>query len=97
MLGEPRTPRLSTGNLHFLLFLSLNLELQEEIINHLGETGTTWHVGETLYINGVLFKRNGTRVDTIFITLNTHLGHKFDFVKEVRLIPYLFESEDQPF
>ena len=80
-------------NLHFPFFLSLAPELQEEIINQ-GEIGTTWHTGTTLHINGVLFERIGTKADKIFIALSTHLGLKFGFIKEVRLIPYLFESKE---
>ena len=83
MLGEPKAPRLSTEKLHLPFFLNLAPELQEGILNHLGETGTAWCTGTTLHINGVLFERVGTRADTIFVALNSHLGFTLGFVKEV--------------
>ena len=44
----------------------------------------------TLHINGVLFQTRGIGVDTILIALATNLG----FIKEVHIVPYLFESKD---
>ncbi len=90
--GQDKAPRLSTENLYFPLFLSLAPEIQERILDSVVETGTTWRTGTTLHINGVLFQRAGTRADTTFIALSTQLG----FVKKVRLIPYLFERDEEP-
>ena len=90
MFERGRSPQLSSANLLFSLFFNLTPELQEKIIDKLGETGTTWQTGTTLHINGVLFQRKGTRADTILIALATNLG----FIKEVRIILYLFESKD---
>ena len=72
--------------------MNLTPQIQEETIDKLGETSTTWQIGMTLYLNGVLFQRRGTRVDTILIAIATNLG----FIKEVHIIPYLFESKDLP-
>ena len=96
MQSEVRHPAYSLPDLCFPLFLSLSLEVQEEIVGRLGDTGTTWRTGTTLHINGVLFEREATRGDTVFVALNTHLGLKYDFIKEVRLISYLFESQNPP-
>ena len=90
MVERARFLQISSANLLFPLFLNLNPKIKEEIIDKVGETGTTWRTGTTLHINGVFFQRRGTRADTILIALATNLG----FIKEVRIIPYLFESKD---
>ena len=90
MFERGRFPQLSSSNLLFPLFLNLTPNIQEEIIDKLGEIGTTWWMGTTLHNSGVLFQRRGTRADTILIALATNLG----FIKEVRIILYLFEFED---
>ena len=89
MFERGRFPQLSSANLLFSLFFNLTPELQEKIIDKLGETGTTWRTGTTLHINGVLFQRRGTRADTILIALATNLG----FIKEVHIIPYLLSPK----
>ena len=90
MLEREISPQLSSTNLLFPLFLNLTPKIQEEIIDKLGETSKTWQTGTTLHINCVLFQRRGSRADTILIALATNLG----FIKEVHIIPYLFESKD---
>ena len=82
----------STGNLSIPFLLDLAPEILEEVLNRVGETGTAWRVGKTLFISGILFQRASTEADVTTIALLACLG----FINEVRLTPYLFEVHDQP-